>query len=641
MPPSCQIFSYLLRHASDETKAGRAVEREVAAALESVFPRISLKAFINLGSEEKYAQLDELANIVLGIRVFNQHIGKGGANIPNPELEALSLLRQLGALLFEEVEKAQGTCVDLQEVIVHSHLRQPQGVTSDMRGRWKDELTNRRQYLSYLQSLQEDMAVSERKLGSLRETIASEMGDLQELVGNRASVPKEHVYPRFYEIAAQWMALYHEYRVIAGRTRTTEVLRMFSSSYTSSFRGRIELKSGGVTALEEDVLAAEAAVCVTADGAAQPDSDTATTMTSDKHGKDKGIVTIEDKEAQRRDSPQVVLHSNNAASTGRPVKLSIESTPEFMQLPLEYQGFCAWTIVKRQGLLLPGKPELGVIRYNNRFFVFANQVAIKTFMDDPDLFVQGALQRAALSPELIHLLRLQDSFPETSITHMLQGDCNGKPRPNLAMTAPEKREAGTETPVHFVEKRLDSGYHWNEWVLRRKALQVANLRNCVTKSQQTDISHFRRANDTQVYLQRQKHTQTNRSSGSKPPQHVQYFAGENALFRIPPLHMNTLLRLVDDSSRPHPYTQEEKFISTSPVVDAVSPSPHPNANCAIPWIFNRHVCPHISHTLDLTCTVHCWRASIGLMGTSNTSQYAQGEDGKESRPALLNLKFEF
>ena len=46
--------------------------REIAAALESVFPRIGLKAFTALPQEDKTAQLNELANIVLGIRLFNR-----------------------------------------------------------------------------------------------------------------------------------------------------------------------------------------------------------------------------------------------------------------------------------------------------------------------------------------------------------------------------------------------------------------------------------------------------------------------------------------------------------------------------------------------------------------------------------------
>ncbi|CAM9453407.1 unnamed protein product, partial [Hapterophycus canaliculatus] len=514
-----QIFSYLLRHASDDSRVARGVEREVAAALESVFPRISLKAFINLGSDEKYTQLDELANIVLGIRVFNQHIGKGGVNIPKPEREAVSLLQKMGLLLSEELEQAQHTCVELQQVIVHSELRHPQGVTVDMLSRWKDELANRRQYLSYLQSLQEDMAVSDRKVGSLRDNMSLEMSDLQELVGNRASVPKEHVYPKFYEIAAQWTALYREYKVVSGRARTTDALRRFCSSFTPSIRGGVDLLADESTALEETARAAEAAVGVTNEPFDQdegeemsPLKDT-TERTTGGDGHSAGATY--DREQLGELSP---AFDPEDQSTDRPVKLSIESTPEFMQLPLEYQGFCSWTIVKRQGLLLPGKPELGVIRYRNRFFVFAHQVAITTFMSNPEFFLKGALERAVVSPELIHLLRLQDSFPETCITRILQGgkNTNGIGRQSLALAPPEKQEAGTETPLHFVDKCIDTGYHWNEWVLRRRALQVANLRNSVTKSQQTDGSHFRRTNDTQVYLQRAKRTQTNRNNGTKP-----------------------------------------------------------------------------------------------------------------------------
>lgn len=510
---------------------GRGIEREVAAALESVFPRISLKAFINLGSEEKYAQLDELANIVLGIRVFNQHIGKGGVNIPNPEQEATSVLQSMGRLLSDELEQAQQCCVELQQIIVHSELRHPHGVTTDMLGRWKDELTNRRQYLSYLQSLQEDMAVSDRKVSTVRDTMASEMSSLQELVGNRASVPKEHVYPKFYEIASQWTALYREYKVISGRTQTMEVLRTFCSSYTPSIRGGMDIQAVEDTALEENARAAEAAVGVANEILESADAAGGSPLEEAKEKDDVGGGHRDGASYQVGEEHQEEQHTSTASfedRTGeRPVKLSIESTPEFMQLPLEYQGFCSWTIVKRQGLLLPGKPELGVIRYKNRFFVFAHQVAIATFINDPEYFLRGTLERAVVSPELIHLLRLQDSFPDTCITRMLQGgtSAHDKVRPSLALTLPEKRDASTDTPMHFVEKCIDSGYHWNEWVLRRRALQVANLRNCATKSQQTDASHFRRANDTQVYLHRAKHTQTSRNSGTKPHQHVQYFAG--------------------------------------------------------------------------------------------------------------------
>ena len=70
------MFTYLLKFADAETAGDRNVEREIAAALESVFPRIGLKSFISLPSDQKRDQLNEMANIVQGIRLFNREIGK-------------------------------------------------------------------------------------------------------------------------------------------------------------------------------------------------------------------------------------------------------------------------------------------------------------------------------------------------------------------------------------------------------------------------------------------------------------------------------------------------------------------------------------------------------------------------------------
>jgi hypothetical protein len=69
-------------------------------------------------------------------------------------------------------------------------------------------------------------------------------------------------------------------------------------------------------------------------------------------------------------------------------------------------------------------------------------------------------------------------------------------------------DVGTETPTHFIERHVDRNYEWNEWALRRKALQILRLREAATTSTQTDQSHFRRENDAQVYLPKDNGTQT-------------------------------------------------------------------------------------------------------------------------------------
>ena len=78
----CGVFRVADRQRGGrEPGADRPAEREIAAALESVFPRIGLKAFTALPNDDKVAQLHELANIVLGIRLFNRESGKGGAGL--------------------------------------------------------------------------------------------------------------------------------------------------------------------------------------------------------------------------------------------------------------------------------------------------------------------------------------------------------------------------------------------------------------------------------------------------------------------------------------------------------------------------------------------------------------------------------
>ena len=47
------------------------VLREASAALQSVFPPISLMKFMQQGRIDKRAQIRELAHIVAGIRLFN------------------------------------------------------------------------------------------------------------------------------------------------------------------------------------------------------------------------------------------------------------------------------------------------------------------------------------------------------------------------------------------------------------------------------------------------------------------------------------------------------------------------------------------------------------------------------------------
>jgi hypothetical protein len=202
--------------------------------------------------------------------------------------------------------------------------------------------------------------------------------------------------------------------------------------------------------------------------------------------------------------------------------LTIENTPDFALLPLELQGYCPWTIVEAKGLLVPGKPALGIIRYENLYYVCDHLMAIKAFMNKPDHYLRLIKQRACKSPEYIHLLRLQRWFPSASIAKLLQ---RSELEINSITGQPLTKDAATETPTHFIESYIDLNYHWNEWELRRRALKLVNLKNCRTTGQQTDNSHFRRENETQVYEPREQETQTKRDKGTNPPTVTSYVQG--------------------------------------------------------------------------------------------------------------------
>ena len=120
-------------------------------------------------------------------------------------------------------------------------------------------------------------------------------------------------------------------------------------------------------------------------------------------------------------------------------------------------------------------------------------------------------------PELIHLLKMQDHFPDASLAALLQG--RDGMHPLFSISAPLMVDKGVECPTHFVEKHIEPNYHWNEWDLRKKALQMANIRRKVTVSTQTELSNFRIDNETQVYLPKDNETNTgiNASTNTELP----------------------------------------------------------------------------------------------------------------------------
>lgn len=202
-----------------------------------------------------------------------------------------------------------------------------------------------------------------------------------------------------------------------------------------------------------------------------------------------------------------------------PIKLTVNTTPELMNLPLEFEGYCIYTLVHFNGYTIMGNPNYGVVRFKNAFYVFSSEEALNNFVLNPNYYIQSALELVKKKTELVSLLKLHNQLPDMSIPSII-----GKSVFNAADTA-QMKDVGTETPVHFIEKFIDHSYEWNEWNLRRKTLQIIRLTKSRTIGMQTDKSHFKQTHDTQHYPTFEYGTQTMRDSATNPIITKKYITG--------------------------------------------------------------------------------------------------------------------
>jgi len=487
-----KIYQFLLLRCTGPMGVARPpkdvnIEREVAAALESVFPRVGLRSFVALTGPEKAAQLQELAGIILGIRLFNQHQQKGGVGLPSID-GAMERLKS--AELLERVQKEADEVSDLCKAYADAIMavkNPPRGgpwdklPTDQEVDRMKSDLLYHRQYLCYLMNLQEDLATSVERLQRDRKSLQEELTDLDALVGGRVSVPKEQVYPRFDVLARGYRAAWTEVTALEARAKLHGVLGDLRAQYFPRLPQAAEALLARIPD-REGMLLLEA-------GARGPvDLDAIPGPSGERDG-----------------------------VNGPAVRLTVENSDGFLQLPLDFQGFCMHTLATQNCLLVPGNPAIGVVRYAGRYCVFATEQAMAEFCAEPDRFFGGVRQACYKHPELIHLLRIHEDFPKSSLPAIIGSTAGAQ--------APTQADVSTDTPLHFEESRIDKNYEWNEWALRREALHMADIRRKATSATQTALSHLRRENETQVYLPKEVATNTAVSRGTNPPRWRKYTVG--------------------------------------------------------------------------------------------------------------------
>ncbi|XP_065071282.1 cilia- and flagella-associated protein 206-like [Rhopilema esculentum] len=470
-----KIVSYILLRSGLGSPTDIAAVREATAALQSVFPQTELGTFMSLVKKDKERQIVELALITSGIRLFNKECGKGGEGID----DLPTILREAVPSTIEniqtEYDNVSSTVYDYTAILEQSDALRNLNLNAD----WftiRDMQINGRQHEAFLSLLLNDIKNCKSMIDSLESQYLSRMDSLKETVASKTAVPTSQVYPQFINLAHIWTGFQDEMVLLSVLSNIFASLEQFSKTRHDIVDERFDVLLTNVTVKTDDERLNE--------------------TSSEEHRIIPARIT------------------NKAIDVLYP-----ETTKNFQKLPIQYRGFCGWTIVEEDRLLVPANPDIGVLSFNDCYYAFSSADAAYDFASNPEEFIDKVAERAKKSPELIQLLELHKQF--AAITPYAKGKGPG----GMIEVPVKKADCGTQTDTHFMESNIVKTYEWNEWELRRKAIKLANLRTKITHSMQTELSNYKRDNDTQVYLPKNAETQTKRDGSTNVPKPSVFIAG--------------------------------------------------------------------------------------------------------------------
>lgn len=207
-----------------------------------------------------------------------------------------------------------------------------------------------RQHLVLIMNLQEKVEESENTIESNEGRYLKEISDLKNLLGSKSSAPKEQVYPKFAVLASSYLELIEERRQVSHKMRLYKILEdcFNSMKFTLS-----ESMRQTVRRFADD----RQAPILNFDFEVAPGS---------------GIVYVEPKH-----------------------------TPEYLQNPIDFFGFCIVTLVNQEGLLMPGRHEMGIFKYQDKMLLFKGEEEAKKFLENPAELMEDFLILCRKRPELI------------------------------------------------------------------------------------------------------------------------------------------------------------------------------------------------------------------------------------------------
>nr|XP_057921544.1 cilia- and flagella-associated protein 206 isoform X2 [Doryrhamphus excisus] len=462
-----KIITFILLGSGMGTPSDVGSVQETTVALQSIFPLTELGAFSMLLRSDKEQQLSELTMTVTGIRLFNKANKKEESEMNFSELmpavlcEALSVTSQA---IEKELRDTQCLAWKYTALLEKYKDRLP-GESDVSLVQLTHALYNVRQHEIFLQILLADAGLCGKKTELLQKDISSQINLLKSSVQPKTAVSTTKVYPLFKALSKLWSELQDE----------AELQNIFCN---------IQLGLQSFLTSQDKIFSNDSLDSLLA-----------------------GIEVITDKQRMNESSCERI----DPAQMMQNEWLLLESTDSIAGLPLQYSGFCGYTLLHNNGLLLPGNPYIGILRHRDKLYAFNSKEAAMKFARSPDHFIALVTEKTKPFPELIKLLQLHPNP-----AHMQPGD-GGIPK--------QKCESFTQTVAHPLETNIVKSYQWNEWELRRKAIKLADIRTTATHSTQTYLSHMRRENITQTWLPKEVGCQTKRDGQTCVPRPQIFLAG--------------------------------------------------------------------------------------------------------------------
>ena len=473
-----KIFNYLLIKTkqntlnsltnSEENNLGINAEKEIYLCLDNIFPKSGLTPFLTLSIQDKISQLNELSNTVMGIRLLNCELGKGGIGLMSLE----DIKKKLKYELLYEVKDFYtkiNTCCEKYSLI-YDNL-DLESISSEKEINVLDKIRKYiiyyRQILTYLSMLIDDLHSSIQFKDNLIEQYEKEKNSIMDIIGNQTSISKDQAYPRFQNLSKMYTKFQEQVFILDIRENVYKKLYDFVISNSIPIDYNVETWEECFELYTEKLDIYE-----------------------------------------KQDEP---IFSFESGAYGQGVTLlKQDSTADYLDIKLEYQGFCITTLFNKK-LLISGRPTV-VAKYNDKYMVFCTHQCLQEFIDNPNKYIEGIYEYVKENPYLINLLNMTEEFPNGNLANMFRD------KESIAFKYKNSKvlmDKGCQTVDHiYPNGYIDPDYVWNEWELKKRAIKLADIKKKKTVSTQTLLSHLRRENQTQVYPLKDTEVNTTVNTGT-------------------------------------------------------------------------------------------------------------------------------